>query len=183
MGKRGPKPKKNAIRRGGYQPQNMGEAAIIPAEPLAKPPSIAGNPTLSPLWDSLVGASPNFQESDVPLLASYVSWYAVFLATQQELIDDEGEVHTVLVPEDEDGNPNPYLSKPHPDVLTMQKATDMLMKLGDRLNLTPNARDRMNLVQAMTKSTQADIVSKTMDGYKKFKELSNADEPAGKAQR
>lgn len=54
-----------------------------------------------------------------------------------------------------------------------------MAKLADRLQLTPSARDRAGLMQAMTKSTQADIVSKTMKGYEEFKRLTNAKNEKG----
>ena len=45
----------------------------------------------------------------------------------------------------------------------------MLLQLGEALNISPTARDRAGLVQAMTKSTQADVLKKTIEGYERFR--------------
>ena len=50
----------------------------------------------------------------------------------------------------------------------------MLRQLADALQLTPSARDRAKLVGAMTRSTQADVVRKTLDGYRQFKKQQKA---------
>ena len=46
----------------------------------------------------------------------------------------------------------------------------MLMRLGDQLHLTPTARQRAGLISAMTRSTQADVVAKTRDEFRRLRE-------------
>ena len=50
----------------------------------------------------------------------------------------------------------------------------MLRHLGDVLQINPSARDRAKLMDAVTKSTQADVVRKTLDGYEQFKRQQKA---------
>lgn len=161
---RGRKPKKSAQRRGGHEPE-VQEAAIMQNETLSKPMHIAANPLQSECWDTLIGSSPNFQKSDIPLLESYCFWYAVLRQAESQTITPDGRVITLYGSKGDDAQGS---VRANPDIRTAEKATAMLMRLGDALNLSPIARDRAGLVKAMTKSTQMDIVSKTIEGYKRF---------------
>ena len=169
---RGRKPKPNAQRRGGAQPLPVDavaiEARIVESQAVEKPAHIAGNPLQSACWDSLVGAGANFAPCDVPLLEAYCYWYAVLRQAQSQTITSDGRVIT-LYGKTVDGETDPASVRQNPDIKTAEKATNMLRQLGDALNLTPTARDRAGLMRAMTKSTQADVVRKTLDGYEKFK--------------
>lgn len=169
---RGRKPKANAIRRGGTQPieADVVDAPVLDDAPvLQKPDEVALNQTMSKCWDVLVGSSPNFQACDIPLLVSYCYWYAVLLQCQLSTITEDGCVITTYGQTDDLGQPDPFSLKPNPDIKTAERATVMLRQLGDVLNLTPTARDRNGLMQAMTKSTQADVVRKTAEGFAEFK--------------
>lgn len=172
---KGRKPKADAQRRGGAQPiavELLGQeldAEIIEPRSVEKPAHIASNPLQSECWDSLVGASPNFAECDVPLLEAYCYWYAVLRQAEANTITSDGYVVTLVGKLDEDGNAVAGTTSPNPDIRNAEKATNMLRQLGDALNLTPTARDRAGLMRAMTRSTQADVVRKTLDGYEQFK--------------
>lgn len=172
---RGRKPKTDAQRRGGAQPiavELLGtfqDAAIIEPAGVAKPAHIAANPLQSECWDSLVGMSGNFEQCDLPLLEAYCYWFAVLRQAEANTVTDDGRVITLVGRLDDEGNVKPGSQSPNPDLRNAEKATNMLRQLGDALNLTPTARDRAGLLRAMTRSTQADVVKKTLDGYEQFK--------------
>lgn len=170
---RGRKPKNNAIRRGGTQPTlSTTERAEVVA--LQKPVMVALNPTMDACWELIVGASPNFAPADVPQLEAYCYWYAVLQQCIQQTITEDGRVVTVYAEHDEANNVKPLTAKRNPDLLTAEKATAMLRQLGAELNLSPVARARAGLMDAMTRSTQADVVNKTVDAFAKFKEAQDA---------
>lgn len=175
---KGRKPKQGAQRRGGTEPVPVEvliqpeQAQIIEPDRAQKPAHIAANPIQSACWDDLVGASPNFAPCDVPLLEAYCYWYAVLRQSETQTIDSEGKVITMVGQYGKEGELMKYVG--HPDIRTAEKATTMLRQLGDALNLTPTARDRAGLMQAMTRSTQADVVRKTLDGYEEFKKRQKA---------
>lgn len=179
---RGRKPKPDAVRRGGHQPAPLEvlqgartqRAEIVPSAAVEKPAHIASNPLQSDCWDNLVGASPNFDPCDVPLLEAYCYWYAVLRQSEAQTILPDGRVVTIYGKEGEDGEVDTATLRPNPDIRNAEKATNMLRQLGDALNLTPTARDRAGLMRAMTKSTQADVVRKTIDGWKQFQQAQRA---------
>ena len=177
---RGRKPKANAQRRGGVQPASLASmssnepATIIEHSGVEKPAHIAANPLQSACWDNLVGASLNFAPCDTPLLEAYCYWYSVLRQAQSQTITSDGRVITLYGKKTPDGVTDPGSVRPNPDIKNAEKATNMLRQLGDALNLTPTARDRAGLMQAMTKSTQADVVRKTLDGYEQFKKYQKA---------
>lgn len=176
---KGRKPKPDAQRRGGAKPApvaavaDLGEAAVIELEHVRKPAHVAANPLQSECWDALVGISANFEECDVPLLESYCYWYSVLRAAEAGTIGQDGKVRTIAHTVDEDGNPT-GIAGPNPDIRTAERATNMLRHLGDVLRINPSARDRAKLMAAVTKSTQADVVRKTIDGYERFKAAQKA---------
>ena len=60
---------------------------------------------------------------------------------------------------------------PPPELIRKaEKASTMLMRLGDQLHLTPTARQRAGLISAMTRSTQADVVTKTREEFRRMRE-------------
>lgn len=157
---RGRKPKPNAIRRGGAAPTMV--ATVIDGEGQAisirKPDTVSANAAMSECWDVTVSASPNFRPEDAPMLEQYCYWYSVWERAATQSMDLDGSVMVL----DADGKPNPAIK-------VAERATNMLRQLGEALNVTPTARDRAGLMQAMTRSTQADVVNKTIEGYKRFK--------------
>lgn len=168
---KGRKPKKDAVRRGGHAPAPVELVAeVVPAGALEKPDSVAVNPVMSGCWDELVGSAPGFEPSDVPLLEAYCYWYAVFEHAKNSTMTLDGQISTTIAPALEDGAPDVLQAKPNPDLKTAEKATNMLRQLGDALNISPTARVRSGLMRAMTASTQADVVSKTVAGFQAFQE-------------
>lgn len=177
---KGRKPKPNAQRRGGAQPlpasmipADIGAAEIIEVSRAEKPVHVAANPLQSECWDSLVGTGAGFMACDVPLLEAYCYWYSVLRQAEQNTIDSLGRVSTLTYTVDEEGN-ELGVAGPNPDIRTAERATNMLRHIGDRLRIDPAARDRAKLMDAVTRSTQADVVKKTLDGYEQFKAAQKA---------
>lgn len=168
---KGRKPTKNAQRRGGHEPAQELVAEVIGAVPtLQKPVSVAVNPVMSECWDSLIGSAPCFDERDIPLIESYCFWYAVFCEASQSMMSLDGRVSTLVEKYDaETGEPEPGSAKANPNLRTAEKATTMLRQLGDALNISPTARVRSGLMQAMTASTVEDLARRTSEGYSRFK--------------
>lgn len=176
---KGRKPKPNAQRRGGTQPAPIVPATVLDAKVvevprcLEKPPQVASNPLQSECWDAMVGLGFDFEPCDIPLLESYCFWYSVLRKAEGSVIHDDGSVHTVVYEVDEEGNPKRVIG-PNPDLRTAEKATNMLRQIGDVLRINPTARERSKLMDAVTKSTQADVVNKTIEGYEQFKAAQKA---------
>ena len=168
---RGRRPDANAIRRGGAQPAIAQQVDARIVERIQKPGHIAANPTMSACWDGLVGESGNYRTQDAPLLEAYCLWYAILRQAESQVVTPDGRVVTLYGNHGPDGRIIPESIKANPDIRTAQQATNMLRQLAVELQATPAARDRAGLVQAMTRSTQADVVSKTMAGYEEFKRL------------
>ena len=168
---RGRKPKANAIRRGGAQPL---QARTVEAPAQLRPPaSVEANPTMAACWELVVGAAP-YTPADVPQLEAYCYWYAVLQQCMQQTITADGRVVTMYARKDEAGRTDPGSVRTNPDIRTAEKATAMLRQLGAELNLSPVARARAGLLDAMTKSTQADVIAKTAEGLARFKERQGA---------
>jgi len=166
---RGRKPKNNAIRRGGAGPLDVRAEPLAPAPRLEMPETVAANPTMAACWALIVGDAPIFQPADVPQLEAYCYWYAVLQQCINQTIKPDGRVVTLFARKDA-----PESVRPNPDIRTAEKATAMLRQLGAELNLSPTGRARAGLLDAMTKSTQADVIRKTAEGFARFKEQQGA---------
>lgn len=176
---RGRKPEPNAQRRGGTQPLPVSaiveatiQAEVVPVPHVEKPAHVARSPLQSECWDMLVGTGVGFEQCDAPLLESYCYWYAVLRQAEANTLDPSGGVATKMVTVDSEGIET--VTGANPDIRTAEKATNMLRHLGDVLQINPSARDRAKLMDAVTKSTQADVVRKTLDGYEQFKRQQKA---------
>ena len=172
---KGRKPKTAAQRRGGIKPEmlkaSLLDAEIIEAPRVSKPAHIAMNTLQSACWDSLLATSPNLEECDVPLMEAYCFWYAVLREAEGCIIAPTGEMAISYEIEDSNGN---VKRSQNPDLRTAEKATNMLRQIGDVLRINPTARERSKLMDAVTKSTQADVVNKTIEGYEQFKAAQKA---------
>lgn len=169
---RGRKMDPNAQRRGGHRPEEVRAEIVAPAPAsVAKPVTVAVNPTMSACWDDIVGNAPGFDETDVPLLEAYCYWYAVFRRACEGTMTLDGRIATTVGIEGEDGQVDPSTVKPNPDLRVAEKATDQLRKLGDALNITPTARIRSGLMKAMTASTVAGLVESTNEGFRQFQAI------------
>lgn len=135
---RGRKPKANAVRRGGLIPTAPVRPETVVYEPPAMPAMVAASDALSEKWALCTSANEQLRPEDAPLLESWCLWAVMADQCARDLDDD----------------PSPEL------VRKLEKASTMLMRLGDALNLTPVSRQRAGLISAMTRSTQADVVAK-----------------------
>ena len=169
MAGKGRKPKPDAIRRGGVNPLHL-KAEPVEVVPLEKPPIVAASASMSACWDMIVTGSPVFQPVDEPALEAYCYWYAVLQQCEANTLMEDGRVVLTYAQRDEEGNPIMTTARRNPDVQTAEKATAMLRLLGSELNLTPSGRARAGLMDAMTKSTQADVIAKTAQALARFKE-------------
>lgn len=149
-------------------------ARAIERSPVEKPPHVAANPTMSGCWDLIVGSSLNFEPADAPLLDAYCYWYVIYLQACNQTVTEDGRVVTLYGSKNESGRVDPATVRANPDIQTAKKATEMLMRLASLLHLTPEARDRSSLTQALAKSTQADVVNKTIANYRAFKAATGA---------
>lgn len=134
---RGRKPKANAIRRGGIRPAETVE--IVPADEPVMPARVAASPEMAAKWELCTAGTARLLPEDAPLLESWCFWAVVADQCARDLDDD-----------------------PDPDLIRKaEKASTMLMRLGDALHLSPTARQRAGLVEAMTASTQVGIAERT----------------------
>lgn len=167
---KGRKPKPGAIRRGGHAPQAVELVAEVVARPaIEKPETVLVNPTMSKCWDDYIGQAPGFEECDVPLLEAYCYWYAVFQNAMYSTMTLDGRIATTESVADDEGNPTGEKRRRNPDLQTAREATEMIRKLGEALNISPTARVRSGLMRAMTASTQAEMVSKTLASAEEFR--------------
>lgn len=171
---KGRPPKPDAVRRGGKKPDDGVIQAVVcdelhaPAPSVEKPDTVRINPTMSRIWDELVGSAPGFEQCDVPLLEAYCYWYAVFQNAMYSTMDLDGRVSTVVAKRGEDGEPDASTARQNPDLRTAREATDQMKKLADALNISPVARVRSGLMRAMTASTAADLAARTRAGAELF---------------
>ena len=145
---RGRKPKQDAARRGGLIPTKPVEAAIVEADPPVMPARVASNPDMAAMWDTHLSWQGHLCAEDAPMMEAWCFWAVVSDQCARDLDDD----------------PSPEL------IRKAEKASTMLMRLGDQLHLTPTARQRAGLISAMTRSTQADVVAKTRDEFRRMRE-------------
>lgn len=86
----------------------------------------------------------------------------------------DGRVVTKIGRSNDRGGIDPASAKPHPDIKTAREAMATYRMLADELGVSPLARQRLGLMDAMTKSTQADLVKKTNELFERFEGRLNA---------
>lgn len=165
---KGRKPKADAVRRRKDPPGHAEELAATVVCALQKPDSVCANPTMERCWDFIVGEGTQYTEADVPGLEQMCYWYAVYQQCMQNTLLPDGRVVT-RVARVVEGVADPMTLKQHPDIKTAQQAANMFRMLASEYGVTPLARQRLGLMDAMTKSTQADLVKKTEELFERFK--------------
>lgn len=145
---RGRRPDARAIRRSGgaleVTPTVLGEPGS-----LAKPATVAAVPSMSELWDTLVGSGSAFRAEDAPFVEQLVFDMETAAQCRARCVGPDGRVAVMVgagEPDPETGEyakmvPNPYLRQ-------MREAVTEAMRLSDQLGLTPLARARLGLTQA-----------------------------------
>lgn len=153
---RGRKPKANAVRRGGLIPSKpvaeVLDAQIVEPELPEMPARVAANDAMRAVWDGYLAQQYHLKPEDAPMMEAWCFWAVVSDQCARDLTDD-----------------------PDPDLIRKaEKASTMLMRLGDQLHLTPTARQRAGLIQAMTISTQDGVVERARRGFMAMKEGEDA---------
>ena len=178
---KGRKPDANAVRRR-KPPKDAGTVELVAeiveqSDPIIqKPPAVASNVTMSECWDLVVGDGIQFTPADVPQLEQLCYWYAVFRQCVANTVMPDGRIVTKVGSDGEDGEIDQATLRSHPDLRSAKEASAMYRQLASELGVDPLARQRMGLLDAVTKSTQADLVRKTEELFARFqkKGLPNA---------
>ena len=124
-------------------PTSQVEPVVLDESAVEMPARVAGNDEMAAKWTAYIADRKAIQPEDAPLLEAWCFWAVVADQCARDLGEDAD-----------------------PDLIRkMEKATTMLLRLGDALNMSPLSRQRAGLISAMTISTQADVVSKTRAGY------------------
>lgn len=168
---KGRKPDNKAVRRN-PKPSPQAELIAQPASmppALAKPDSVLANPTMNRCWDLVVGDGYQYTAADIPQLEMLCYSYAVYRQCVDNTLTPDGRVITKIGRINEEGNIDPATAKAHPDIKTAREAMATYRTLADELGVSPLARQKMGLLEAVTHSTQADLVKKTEELFERFK--------------
>lgn len=166
---KGRPPKETAVRRG-LKPTEVTATVIEALAEVEKPESVLASPHMERVWDAAVKDAPDIRQVDSPLLELYCAWYAIGQQAMRQVITPEGKIVTLTGKLDPStGGYAPESLRAAPDIHTLQVATDNMRRLASELNITPAGRARAGLVDAMTKSTQADVIRKTELGFEEFR--------------
>ena len=144
----GRRPKSDAIRRA----HQTSQAVVIPDSSLPMPDYIADNDTMRECWEWTVETASHFTEQHVPALATYVYWWATARQCMENLSLPGGAIITQ--------DSTPMGDKQHPDIRTLQLATNQMRQLSAELGISPLANARMNLQRAATMTLAADLPDK-----------------------
>lgn len=169
---KGRKPDAKAVRRKHAPPQPESVnlvAEIAPPSKLSVPEFVAENATMRTCWNEIVGDGYQYTDADVPQLEQLCYWYAVYRQCVANTVLPNGMVVTKMGRKTEDGEFDPMSTKAHPDIKTAKEASGMFRTLAAELGVSPLARQKMGLMEAVTHSTQADLVRKTEDLFERFK--------------
>ncbi len=168
---KGRKPDSKAVRR---NPKPSPQTELI-AEPSAMPPAlqkpdaVLANPTMSQCWDLVVGDGYQYSAADIPQLEMLCYSYAVYRQCMNNTLTPDGRVITKIGRITDEGTVDPATAKAHPDIKTAREAMATYRTLADELGVSPLARQKMGLLEAVTHSTQADLVRKTEELFTRFK--------------
>lgn len=169
---KGRKPDAKAVRRKSAPPVELA-AEPMGMRKLRKPDAVLANPTMSACWDSIVGDGFQYDEADLPQLEQLCYWFAVYRQCMANTVMSDGRVVTKVGRTVDDGKGgrqlDPMSTKTHPDIRTAKEASTMFRALASELGVSPLARQKMGLMEAVTHSTQADLVRKTEELFARFK--------------
>lgn len=160
---RGRKPKADAVRRGRTAAGELARAERAEVVPdvlggvAEKPDLVREVPTLSRMWDALVGDGSAYVPQDVPLLTSWVFYTELASQLMERSIGEDGETIDTIALAREDGS---VKVKEGPYARQLRDATSMAMKLAEHFGGTPMARARLGLTRAATASIGEDIQRK-----------------------
>lgn len=159
---KGAKPKQDAIRRGlndayGLAKSNDEAVGVV------MPEDIASDPVQSEIWAWIAPPVNNFTDQDIPNLRLLVYWHAVVAQAQQALKGGAGKVNIfdkigVKPFKTEDGKELP-LVRPNPALKIMKDASTEIRALSDQLGLSPLARSRIGLMDAVKVKSAVDTAA------------------------
>jgi len=134
--KPGPPPKPSKLRRleGNPAKRPISEREPQPVGPLLKPDFVTGEAAKE--WDRAVGSMPDglYTAADAPTLAVYaVSWVLFRNALAQVAREGMSSIGS-------QGQP-----VAHPSIAVLAKQSEIILRAGDRLGMSPSARTRLTL--------------------------------------
>ena len=148
---RGRMPKDGAVRRGLKDRSGADE----PRRGVRMPADIEADLAKSEIWELIAPPVNNFCEQDVPTLRMLVQWHAVFQQACQEMAGEYGALNVLeKIGETEEGGVP--LKRKHPAIAVMKTASTEIRALSDQLGLSPLARTRIGLMDAVATKTAAD---------------------------
>lgn len=157
---KGAKPKQDAIRRGITDAYGLAKAESVG---ISMPEDVANDPVQSEIWAWLVPPANNFSTQDIPQLKELVFWHAVYAQAQQALQSENGTIHIF----DKIGN-KPFktpdgrdipLVRKNPAIAILKDASAEIRMLSDQLGLSPLARSRIGLMDAVKVKSAADTAA------------------------
>lgn len=152
---RGRTPNALAVRRGASTADiSTSTAEVVERGALVKPESVAVNPYMSDLWDSMVGSGTTFEAADSPMLQSLVFNIAIVEDCRKHIYSEDGTMNVLKTDEDEYGN---AITRPNPYIKVMNDAEKLVMKMSQELGLTRFARARLGLTQAVGQAAQISV--------------------------
>lgn len=158
---KGAKPKHDAIRRGlsdtyGLTKPEERSGVIMPTD-------IERDPVQSEIWAWLAPPVNNFSEQDIPTLRLLTYWHAVAEQAQQAIHSEDGRINIfdkigVKPYKTSDGREVPLVRK-NPALTILKEASTEIRMLSDMLGLSPLARSRIGLMDAVQQKTAEDTAA------------------------
>lgn len=141
MGARGPQPKPTALKRleGNPGKRRLNDAEVVPVGSLRKPSIITG--PAAEEWDRVINSMPPgfFTAADAPVLATYcIAW--VVYRNALAIIARKPEEGGGMEAKGSQGQP-----VAHPQLTVLRAYSELILKCGDRLGMSPAARARMTM--------------------------------------
>lgn len=155
---KGRKPQDGAIRRGLKDRYGLAEER----RGVAMPPEVASDLVQSEIWSLIAPPVNNFTEADIPTLKLLVYWHALAAQVQQDMAGPYGTIRAleqIGEKEGEDGEPGAPVTRKHPGVAVLKTCSTEIRALSDQLGLSPLARSRIGLMDAVTVKTAADTAA------------------------
>ena len=156
---KGAKPKHDAIRRG--LSDAYGLTKIEDRSGVIMPADIANDPVQSEIWAWLAPPVNNFSEQDIPTLRLLTYWHAVAEQAQQAIHSEDGNIFDkigVKPYKTSDGREVPLVRK-NPALTILKEASAEIRMLSDMLGLSPLARSRIGLMDAVQQKTAEDTAA------------------------
>lgn len=145
-------PQDGAVRRGLKDRHGLAQER----RGVEMPPEVAADLVQSEIWALIAPPVNNFTDADVPNLKMLVYWHALAAQVQQDMAGDYGTIRALEEVGERDGSP---ITRKHPGVSILKTASTEIRALSDQLGLSPLARSRIGLMDAVTVKTAADTAA------------------------